>query len=345
MTISIIIPIYNVEPYIERCIQSVLRQTYRDLEVILVDDCTPDRSMELAKACIEQSPLSKDLKFVFLQHEQNRGVSVCRNDGIDAATGEYLMFIDSDDYITDDCVETLAKPLKAYPYDMVVGGYELHENGLQYDDLSKLGIQGEVIGSKNIAACLLADKLYCMPWNKLYKSHYIKENKLYFQERLPIEDELWTPLVACTAKSLYAIQKKTYHYELREGSLMTSKEREPYFQTLLRILQCFYNHAEQRCPVLNADAAMMVEKRWIRYIYKYPPRSIPIFKIYPLIRQCDTRSLKTKLRTHRSIKNMALHIDQYLPVWVGYTCQKAIYGMKLAKHKLFMLYHQADHVS
>ena len=118
MKVSIIIPIYKVEPYIERCIQSVLRQTYRDLEVILVDDCTPDRSMELAKACIEQSPLSKDLQIVYLRHEQNRGVSVCRNDGIDAATGEYIMFIDSDDHITDDCVETLVKPLENYPYDL-----------------------------------------------------------------------------------------------------------------------------------------------------------------------------------------------------------------------------------
>ena len=344
MTVSIIIPIYKVEPYIERCIQSVLRQTYRDLEVILVDDCTPDRSMEMAKACIEQSPLSKDLQIVYLRHEQNGGLSVARNTGMEAATGEYVMFIDSDDHITDDCVETLVKPLENYPYDMVAADYELHQNGLCYA-LPPLNIQGEVMGTENIAENLLKDNLYCMVWNKLYKTTYIRDNKIRFQERLPNEDELWTALIACTAKSMYAVQKKTYHYELREGSLMTSKEREPYFQTLIRILQCFYNHAEQQSPVLDSEAMMLVEKRWIREIIKYAPKTIPSYDLYYDIRQCDSRSWNTKLKTHRSVKNIVLHIDQYLPVKVCYAykysyatigsvCQKTIYELKLIKHKL-----------
>ena len=146
-----------------------------------------------------------------------------------------------------------------------------------------------------------------MPWNKLYKTTYIKENKLYFQERLPIEDELWTPLIACTAKSMYAVQKKTYHYELREGSLMTSKEREPYFQTLIRILQCFYNHAEQQSPVLDSEAMMLVEKRWIREIIKYAP-----------VKVC--------------------YAYKYSYATIGSVCQKTIYGLKLMKHKLHTVF-------
>jgi glycosyltransferase involved in cell wall biosynthesis len=93
MKVSIIIPVYKVEAYIVRCIESVLRQTYRNLEVILVDDCTPDRSVELAKEYIEQSPLSKDLQFVYLKHDHNRGLSAARNTGMDAATGEYIYFL------------------------------------------------------------------------------------------------------------------------------------------------------------------------------------------------------------------------------------------------------------
>ena len=344
MTISIIIPIYKVEPYIERCIQSVLRQTYRDLEIILVDDCTPDRSMEMAKACIEQSPLSKDLKFIFLRHEQNRGLSVARNTGMEAATGEYVMFIDSDDHITDDCVETLVKPLEDFSYDIVAADYELHQNGLCCA-LHPLNIQGEVMGTENIAENLLKDNLYCMVWNKLYKTTYIRDNKIRFQERLPNEDELWTALIACTAKSMYAVQKKTYHYELREGSLMTSKEREPFYKIIIRILQCFYKHMEQGNLVLNVDAAMKAEKRWIRNIYRFAPKNIPSYDLYYDIRQCDSRSWNTKLRTHRSVKNIVLHIDQYLPVKVCYAykysyatigsvCQKTIYELKLIKHKL-----------
>ena len=101
-TISIIIPIYNVEPYIIRCVDSVLRQTYRQLEIILVDDCSPDHSMEIARKHIEASTSSKGLKFKYIKHEKNRGLSAARNSGLDAATGEYIYFLDSDDEITEE---------------------------------------------------------------------------------------------------------------------------------------------------------------------------------------------------------------------------------------------------
>ena len=105
MLISIIIPIYKVEPYIVRCIDSVLNQTYRELEVILVDDCSPDKSMTMARDYIEQSSLSKDLQFIYLRHEKNKGLSAARNTGINSATGKYVFFLDSDDEITPDCLE------------------------------------------------------------------------------------------------------------------------------------------------------------------------------------------------------------------------------------------------
>ena len=345
MKVSIIIPIYKVEPYIERCIQSVLRQTYRDLEVILVDDCTPDRSMEMAKACIEQSPLSKDLQIVYLRHEQNRGVSVCRNDGIDAATGEYLMFIDSDDYITDDCIETLVKPLENFSYDMVIGNYELRQNGFDVRTVP-LAIQGAITGVHRIAASYLKDNIYSMPWNKLCKTSYIKDNKLYFQERLPSEDELWTALTACTANSMYAEQHKTYHYALREGSFITTNTQEMLLPRCMRILQCFYEECSQR--KLDAKATEIVEKR-LSDIVSWAGKGLSPFKIYKCLRQCDTRSWNTKLKTHRSVKNIVLHIDQYLPVKVCYAykysyatigsvCQKTIYGLKLMKHKLHTVF-------
>ena len=349
MKVSIIIPIYKVKPYIERCIQSVLRQTYRDLEVILVDDCTPDRSMELAKACIEQSPLSKDLQIVCLRHEQNRGLSVCRNDGIDAATGEYIMFMDSDDYITDDCVETLVKPLENFSYDMVIGNYELHQNGFDVRTVP-LAIQGAITGVHRIAASYLKDNIYSMAWNKLCKTSYIKDNKLYFQERLPSEDELWTALTVCTAKSLFAVQKITYHYEIRKESFMTSCTQDSLLPRCMRILQCFYEECSQR--KLDAKATEIVEKR-LSDIVSWAGKGLSPFKIYECLRQCDTRPLKEKLRVHRSFKTIAQHLDQYLPTTVGYAYkqlpvaigsvfQKSIYGLKLMKHKLHLFSHHTN---
>ena len=262
------------------------------------------------------------------------------------------MFIDSDDHITDDCVETLVKPLEHFAYDIVAADYELHQNGLT-NTFSQLGIEGEVMGTPNIAKTLLLEKYYCMPWSKVFNTQYIRENKLYFPERLPYEDELWTALVVCTAKSLYAVQKKTYHYELRKGSFVTSESAETYYKGLLGILHHLYKHAELRSSVLDADAVMMAEERLVKIINRWESEGLTPFKRYSYIRQCDCRSWNTKLRTHRSAKTIAQHLDQYLPISVGYAykqlfsalgsvCQKAIYELKLVKHKLHLFFHHTS---
>jgi hypothetical protein len=259
------------------------------------------------------------------------------------------MFIDSDDYITDDCVETLLKPLKAYPYDVVVGNYELHRNGFQFD-LMPMNIEGEVISARNIAVCYLRNLFYSMSWNKLCKTSYIKDNKLYFQERLASEDELWTALTACTANSMYAEQHKTYHYALREGSFITTNTQEMLLPRCMRILQCFYEECSQR--KLDAKATEIVEKR-LSDIVSWAGKGLSPFKIYKCLRQCDTRSWNTKLRTHRSVKTIALHFARYLPVTVGYAykqlaatigsvCQKTIYELKLIKHKLHLFFRRTN---
>jgi hypothetical protein len=114
----------------------------------------------------------------------------------------------------------------------------------------------------------------------------------------------------------------------------------------MRILQCFYEECSQR--KLDAKATEIVEKR-LSDIVSWGGKGLSPFKIYKCLRQCDTRSWNTKLRTHRSVKTIALHIDQYLPVTVGYAykqlaatigsvCQKTIYGLKLMKHKLHTVF-------
>ena len=98
MKVSIIIPVYNVAKYIERCLLSVLNQTWPDLEVILVNDCTPDNSMEIVRRVVASHPRGAVVRC--LEHEENRGLSAARNTGISASVGDYLYFLDSDDYIS-----------------------------------------------------------------------------------------------------------------------------------------------------------------------------------------------------------------------------------------------------
>jgi glycosyltransferase involved in cell wall biosynthesis len=128
LKISIIIPIYKVESYIERCNTSVLRQTYRNLEVILVDDYTPDSSMEIAKAVINENQ-NCGMNFVFLKHDHNFGLSAARNTGINAATGDYLFFLDSDDELPNLAIENL--------YAEVVNKYADQEKVIRKHQLSR----------------------------------------------------------------------------------------------------------------------------------------------------------------------------------------------------------------
>ena len=105
MLISIIIPIYNVEKYIANCLESVYQLTYQDIEVILVNDCTPDSSMEIAKSIADK--YKNKYPTLIINHELNRGLSESRNSGIKVAKGDYIYFIDSDDEITPNCIELL----------------------------------------------------------------------------------------------------------------------------------------------------------------------------------------------------------------------------------------------
>ena len=115
MFLSVIIPVYNVEKYLHQCIDSVLRQTYNDYEVILVDDGTPDNS---GKICDEYA--KKDIRITVI-HKTNGGISSARNAGLDIATGDYIMFVDSDDYLCDDnCFQKLFNKINENKYDFVI---------------------------------------------------------------------------------------------------------------------------------------------------------------------------------------------------------------------------------
>ena len=126
--VSIIIPIFRVSDYVERCIISVLRQTYTEIECIIVNDATDDDSMEKCDRVLKK--YGGDKEFKILHHEVNRGLSSARNTGIKAAKGEYVYFLDSDDEITPRCIELLmAAAIKRPDAEMVVGNYYEHREG------------------------------------------------------------------------------------------------------------------------------------------------------------------------------------------------------------------------
>ena len=122
--VSILVPVYGVEKYIERCARSLFEQTYDNIEYIFVDDCTKDRSIEILQKVLEDYPNRKN-QVKILHHEKNRGLSAARNTALDASTGDYLMHVDSDDYLRKDAVLLLAKKITTASSQVIIFGYSI----------------------------------------------------------------------------------------------------------------------------------------------------------------------------------------------------------------------------
>lgn len=212
---SIIIPVYNVEPYIGACLDSLVAQNCGGgFEVIFVDDCGTDGSVRIIEDFIAAHP---EIPCRLLHHERNRGLSAARNTGLDAAHGEYVLFLDSDDALTPDAVGLLTRPLENGRPDFLIGGYRLSDGSDPGSPLSlPEGQETDVLGT------YARGLWYVMAWNKLCNRKFLLDNKLYFREGLNHEDVLWTFKLACKAKSMYTVPAPTYIYNVRESSIMTS---------------------------------------------------------------------------------------------------------------------------
>lgn len=317
--VSIIIPIYKVEPYIVRCIDSVLCQTYRHLEVILVDDCSPDRSMMLAQEHIEQSPLSKDLRFVYLKHDHNRGLSAARNTGIDAAKGEYIYFLDSDDEITPQCVETLTMPLRNKLYDVVLGDYETRASVVDFTHFCFEG-EGEVLGSHDVAESYLRGDWYPMAWNKLCRAEYLQKNDMRFLEGLIHEDELWSFQMACSAKSFFFVNNQTYIYYIRDNSITTTtavNQKERKIRHCLRALQGMYEYQEKHRLFTNEVEGLLSKfRKTVQRLMV--SQNCGKWQIFRDIHSADTRSMRTKNIFYPLLKQKILNMHVFLPVCLAY---------------------------
>ena len=217
IAVSIIIPVYNVAPYIADCLQSVMRQTYEgSLECILVDDCGSDNSMEIVERMIAE--YNGPIEFKVLHHERNRGLSAARNTGMDAAMGEYVYFLDSDDWISDDCIEKLAKPLQEEKVDIVVGDYKTIGE-LPY--ALELSLEEGRYFTKPIDDTFCNKGVYVMAVNKLYRQSFMLENMLRFEEGKIHEDEILAFELSCVDKSFYVVKTITYFYRIRKNSIVT----------------------------------------------------------------------------------------------------------------------------
>lgn len=211
--VSIVIPIYNVEKDLKRCVESILNQTYKDIEVILVDDGSPD---DCPKICDEYEKIDERVKVI---HKKNGGLSDARNLGIDIAKGKYITFVDSDDYVTDDYVEYLYNLIIKYDAEMSICSHDaVYSNNVKrfYIDCNE-----EVINSETALEKMLYHQNYDVSaWAKLYKLDLFKEVR-YPVGRL-FEDAATTyKLIDKSNRIAYGSESK-YRYIIRPNSIVTS---------------------------------------------------------------------------------------------------------------------------
>lgn len=219
MKISIIIPIFKVESYIADCINSVLSQDYQNLEIILVDDASPDDSVSIAKAIVDLSP--RKMAYTIVRHDNNRGLSAARNTGIETATGDYLYFLDSDDTLAAiDSISLLADAVDGY--DVAIGNYRGVKSDSSYE--SKYNQKGVLKGDSLIDAFVKGD-VPITAWNKLINRKYFDEG-LRFMEGILNEDELFSYQLLFKNPMVVMIGAVTYNYSIRPGSIMTTFKPE-----------------------------------------------------------------------------------------------------------------------
>lgn len=222
ITISVVIPVYNVSACIERCIQSVMNQTFTDFECILVDDCGTDDGMAKCERMIAE--YHGAIRFRILHHQQNRGLSAARNTGTEAATGDYILYIDSDDAITNDCIEKLIAPvLRDSSIDMVIGNDERFVFGTQQSFFVKRRQRNDLM-TREAVRQFYFDKngINVEAWNKLIRKDLLNQHGITFKEGLLWEDNLWTFYVMKYLNHLYIIEDVTYFKYNRPDSIGSS---------------------------------------------------------------------------------------------------------------------------
>lgn len=208
--ISVIIPIYKVEQYLKKCLNSIVNQTYQNLEIILVDDGSPDRCGEI---CDEYA--SKDERVVVI-HKANGGLSSARNAGLDTATGEYIGFVDSDDWIEEDMYAYLLQGIQKHNADIAVCGIfeELPDRQLCHK-----WNREEIFDTEGALEQLFLRKKYSHSvWDKLYRCQLFKE--IRFPEGRNFEDIATTHQVFERARIVQLLPETKYHYLQRRDSIM-----------------------------------------------------------------------------------------------------------------------------
>ena len=261
LNVSILTPVYGVEKYIEQCARSLFEQSYTYIEYIFVNDCTPDHSIDILQSLIEKYP-DRASQIRIITHEHNRGVGAARQTALMAATGDYIMFTDSDDFLPTNAVETLVRKAESSEADLIDGAYAEWNNGMAGEPQPPFDAKKEKLLKLHICQNIITNRL----WGRLYKRSLIIEHQIYFEEGINYaEDLFWN------TQFLYYAQKATinevvYYYRMDNMSSychdISEKNLLSYFKSTHRMIAFLQQKDKSHTFRRATDIGIVNAYRW-----------------------------------------------------------------------------------
>lgn len=242
--LSVVIPIYNVEQYIERCVRTLLGQTLQDIEYIFVNDSTPDNSVGVLKTVLEEFPDRKPMVRI-ITHEQNLGVSCSRIDGMKAATGKYIIHCDTDDWLDLDLYEKMYNKAETEDADITVCDF-VNEYSDGHSTRTSCSINGT---PRQMLANMHNESFYCMLWRSLIRRDLIERYDLYPFPHIDLWEDVYVTLRAYYfANKVVKIDNAVYHYFVNDKSLTANSANTKHYQDMqatVKLLEEFFSDKKE----------------------------------------------------------------------------------------------------
>lgn len=257
--ISVIVPVYKVEQYLPKCVDSIINQTYQDIEIILVDDGSPDNCPAI---CDEYARKDKRVKVI---HKTNGGLSDARNAGINIATGDYIVFLDGDDWLYMNSMANVAGTAERTASDIITGNVMSY-----YSDSIKKGISQEISEKDRIEdsfvsamKCFMDKGIFWPAFRFIIKRSFIVENRLFFLKGILHEDLEWVPRALSGASSFALLNEPFYCYRAKRQGSITSRKKFSNYKDMLSISAVLYetavkSKAEARKYVLKGAKTVLL---------------------------------------------------------------------------------------
>ena len=320
--VSVIVPVYNVEDYLIECLTSIINQTLKEIEIICIDDCGTDNSINILKEYAK-----KDDRIKIISHKENKGLGPARNTGIKESKGEYISFIDSDDYISRDYLENLYNTIIKYDTDIVstinikrvvgkaISLYSININKYlsifqkifkknHFEGISNANIKDEKENTKNYP--------FVVAWNKLYKKSFLLDNDLFFMDiKKGSEDEDFYQRLLLNSPSISYNHKSIYYYRERNYSLTEKYCSDPNFIiNNISLMQNSINYCKEKTPDLLNDLYIRIYELMISKFHQNIYQEDNYIHIHNFFKQIfiDYRFLNLKNRLKRMLYNEYVEI-------------------------------------